>query len=77
MVKINHKQAALDFLSFVNASPTPFHAVKSSKELLTAAGFEPIKEKDSWSSTLQPGGKYFLTRNGSTLIAFAIGKKWK
>ncbi|KAE8548799.1 hypothetical protein EYB25_009180 [Talaromyces marneffei] len=77
MVKINHKQAALDFLSFVNASPTPFHAVKSSKELLTAAGFEQIKEKDSWSSTLQPGGKYFLTRNGSTLIAFAIGKKWK
>ncbi|KAL1961773.1 hypothetical protein VTN77DRAFT_1060 [Rasamsonia byssochlamydoides] len=77
MAKIDHKQAALDFLSFVNASPTPFHAVKSAKELLSQAGFKEIKEKESWASTCQPGGKYYLTRNGSTIIAFAIGKKWK
>ncbi|KAH8694135.1 aspartyl aminopeptidase [Talaromyces proteolyticus] len=77
MVKVNHKQAALDFLSFVNASPTPYHAVKSGKDLLASAGFKEIKERDSWSSTLHPGGKYYLTRNGSTLVAFAIGKKWK
>lgn len=35
------------------------------------------QERDAWSSTLQPGGKYYLTRNGSTILAFAIGKKWK
>lgn len=35
------------------------------------------QERDSWSSTLQPGGKYYLTRNGSSIVAFAIGKKWK
>jgi Aspartyl aminopeptidase len=34
------------------------------------------KEKDSWASTCQPGGKYYLTRNQSTIVAFAIGKKW-
>jgi aspartyl aminopeptidase len=44
---------------------------------LAKAGFEEIKERDSWSSSLQPGGKYYLTRNGSSIIAFAIGKKWK
>ncbi|KAL2008848.1 hypothetical protein VTN00DRAFT_7042 [Thermoascus crustaceus] len=77
MSKIDSKQAAQDFLSFVNASPTPFHAVNSAKELLSKAGFQEIKEKDSWSSTCQPGGKYYLTRNGSTIVAFAIGKKWK
>ncbi|KAF1958832.1 peptidase M18, aminopeptidase I [Byssothecium circinans] len=70
-------KAAEDFLSFVNASPTPFHAVKSSKERLEKAGFKQIKERDSWASTLQPGGKYYLTRNASTIVAFAIGKKWK
>ncbi|KAE8148667.1 peptidase M18 [Aspergillus avenaceus] len=73
----NLKQPALDFLSYVNASPTPFHAVQSSKELLAKAGFQEIKEKDSWSSTCHPGGKYYLTRNSSTIVAFAIGKKWK
>ncbi|EON63282.1 aspartyl aminopeptidase [Coniosporium apollinis CBS 100218] len=65
------------FLSFVNASPTPFHAVKSAKERLEGAGFKQIKERDAWSSTLQPGGKYYLTRNTSSIVAFAVGKKWK
>jgi aspartyl aminopeptidase len=44
---------------------------------LAGAGFKEIKERDSWSSILQPGGKYYLTRNGSSIIAFGIGKKWK
>ncbi|KAK8191163.1 aspartyl aminopeptidase [Phyllosticta capitalensis] len=70
-------QHAEDFLSFVNASPTPFHAVKSSIEKLEKAGFTQIKERDAWSSTLKPGGKYYLTRNTSSLVAFAIGKQWK
>ncbi|KAL1858956.1 hypothetical protein Daus18300_009714 [Diaporthe australafricana] len=67
---------AQDFLDFVNASPTPYHAVASSVKLLEAAGFKGIKERDNWSSDLQPGGKYYLTRNGSSIVAFAIGKKW-
>ena len=44
---------------------------------MAEAGFKEIKERDSWSSTLKPGGKYYLTRNGSSIIAFGIGKKWK
>ncbi|KAH7127093.1 aspartyl aminopeptidase [Dendryphion nanum] len=70
-------ESAEDFLSFVNASPTPFHAVKSARDRLDKAGFQQIKERDSWASTLHPGGKYYLTRNGSSIVAFAIGKKWK
>ncbi|KAI1766044.1 peptidase [Hypoxylon sp. FL1150] len=69
-------QPALDFIDFVNASPTPYHAVQSSIQRLAKAGFEPIKERDNWSS-LRPGGKYYMTRNGSTIVAFAIGAKWK
>ncbi|KAF2430277.1 peptidase M18, aminopeptidase I [Tothia fuscella] len=70
-------KAAEDFLTFVNASPTPFHAVHQAKQRLEKAGFKQIKERDPWSSTLQPGGKYYLTRNGSTLVAVAIGSAWK
>ncbi|KAH8595831.1 aspartyl aminopeptidase-like protein [Bisporella sp. PMI_857] len=68
---------AHDFIDFVNDSPTPYHAVHSAIQRLAKAGFEEIKERDSWSSTLQPGGKYYLTRNGSSIVAFGIGKKWK
>ncbi|PWW75348.1 peptidase M18, aminopeptidase I [Tuber magnatum] len=84
------KKYALDFLSFVNASPTrecpsglsqlknlAFHAVESAKERLLNAGFNEIKERDSWAERVTAGGRYFLTRNGSTLIAFGVGKKWK
>ncbi|KAI2763075.1 hypothetical protein DTO006G1_2214 [Penicillium roqueforti] len=71
------KQPALDFLTFVNAAPTPFHAVHEAKQLLDKAGFQEIKERDSWASTCQPGGKYYLTRNTTTLVAFAIGKQWQ
>ncbi|KAK8108417.1 Aspartyl aminopeptidase [Apiospora sp. TS-2023a] len=70
-------KAALDFLDFVNASPTPYHAVQSSIARLEKAGFTNIKERDNWSSTLKPGGKYYMTRNGSTIVAFAIGNQWK
>lgn len=43
MASVNIKTAANDFLSFVNASPTPYHAVRSVKEKLTAAGFKEVK----------------------------------
>ncbi|KAI0105527.1 aspartyl aminopeptidase-like protein [Nemania sp. FL0031] len=68
---------ALDFLDFVNASPTPYHAVREAIARLEKAGFTPIKERDNWSSTLKPGGKYYMTRNGSTIVAFAIGAQWR
>lgn len=71
------KKYAVDFLSFVNASPTPFHAVESAKQRLLKAGFSEIKERDPWASTVKKGGRYFLTRNGSSIVAFGVGKKWK
>lgn len=36
-----------------------------------------IKERDDWSTKLAPGGKYYLTRNRSSVVAFAIGAKWQ
>ncbi|KAI9724872.1 MAG: hypothetical protein M1812_000148 [Candelaria pacifica] len=73
----NSRKRAEDFLSFLNASPTPFHTVQSAKQRLMKAGFMEIKERDAWASTVQPGGKYYLTRNASSIVAFAVGKKWK
>ena len=54
-----------------------YHAVHESIARLEKAGFTVVKERDNWSSTLKPGGKYYMTRNGSTIVAFAIGAQWK
>lgn len=64
-----------DFLRFVDASPSPFHAVESAIRLLEIAGFVRIYEGDSWDS-LTRGGKYFFTRNGSALVSFAVGGRY-
>lgn len=58
-------------LDYLNASPTPFHAVHAARELLDAAGFAALDERDAWQ--LEAGGRYYVTRNGSALIAFVLG----
>jgi aspartyl aminopeptidase len=70
-------KAALDFVDFVNDSPTPYHAVHSAAARFEKAGFVRINERDSWASTVRPGGKYYLTRNGSSIVAFTVGGKWR
>ena len=62
-----------DLLNFIDRSPTPFHAVNEMKNLLIHQGYSELKETNSWK--LSPNGKYFLTRNGSSLIAFIVGMK--
>ncbi|CEL63718.1 hypothetical protein RSOLAG1IB_05479 [Rhizoctonia solani AG-1 IB] len=77
MVQPSIPPAAASFLEFINASPTPFHAVHNASERLEAAGFQRIYEKDNWEKQLKEGGRYFFTRNQSALIAFTIPKGWK
>lgn len=60
-----------DLADFIQASPTPFHATQNLAERLLAAGFEQLNERDEWN--LQSGGKYLVTRNGSSIIAFQMG----
>ncbi|KXS13214.1 aspartyl aminopeptidase [Gonapodya prolifera JEL478] len=63
---------ASEFIEFVSNSPSPFHAVANAKRLLTSSGFVEIRERDSWSGKLVAGGKYFFTRNHSSILAFTL-----
>lgn len=62
-----------DLLEFIDRSPTPFHAVEEMKNRLRTQGFSELKEANAWD--LETNGKYFLTRNDSSLIAFIVGTK--
>lgn len=59
-------------LEFLRSSPTPFHATKNIAGKLLAAGFIPLYEGDIWQ--LEPGKRYLVTRNDSSIIAFVYGK---
>ncbi len=59
-------------MEFIRLSPTAFHAVANLREMLEGQGFGPLNECEPWK--LIPGGRYFVTRNQSSIIAFQIPK---
>ncbi|MBQ3671562.1 MAG: M18 family aminopeptidase [Treponema sp.] len=60
---------ARELLSFIEKSPSPFHVVKNLGKILESHGFVPLSEKEPWSLGK---GKYFVTRNNSSIISFTI-----
>lgn len=63
------------FLSFISNNPTVFHAVSHVCKRLEDNGFAKLSEREAWN--IVKGGKYYLERNGSSLIAFVVGKTYE
>ena len=59
-----------DFFQFLQASPTPFHAVSFIAEKLRAIGFLQLSETESWE--LQPGSSGFVIRDNGAIAAFTL-----
>lgn len=59
-----------ELLNYIAASPTAFHAVAHTAGMLDCAGYTHLNESSVWS--LEKGKGYYVTRNGSSLIAFRI-----
>ena len=70
---------AEDFLEYINATPTPFQLVDQSVRRFKEAGYVELQETQPWGTNklVQAGGKYFFTRNKSTLVAFTVGGKFE
>lgn len=60
-------------MSFLNQSYTCFHAVRQLQMKLEQAGFIQLYEENQWS--IDAGGKYYVIKNGSSIIAFQIPKE--
>lgn len=62
------------FKSFIESSPTPFHAVISASSILDKSGFERLDAGEKWS--LKKGGRYYVVHSDSYICAFQIGEEF-
>ena len=62
-----------NFQAFLDASVSAYHATANLQNMLEQDGYERLFEHESW--TLEQGGKYYLIRGGTTIIAFRVPEK--
>ncbi len=67
------RQQVQNLLDFIDASPSPWHVVKSVVIQLAAFQFVKLDETDQWD--LQPGGRYYVIRDDSSIVIFVQGQK--
>lgn len=67
------REQAQDLLSFIDASPSPWHAAANVEQRLKTFSFIPLAENQTWS--LKPGGRYYVLRGDSSIIFFVIGSQ--
>lgn len=70
-----YSKIADDYIEFTYKNPTIYHVVNFFKSQLELKGFTYLPESKSWADL--KAGKYFTTRNGSSLAAFVVGKDWQ
>ncbi len=68
-----YKKISQEMTEFLKQCPTAFHAVDKIGKELKGRGFERLSENEHWE--IRPGGKYYVTRNDSSIIAFDIGSR--
>jgi aspartyl aminopeptidase len=71
MSSANLDATAQDVLAFIDASPTPYHAVREAARRLTQHGYRALDEREPWS--LKAGDKVFVTRGDTSIAAFHLG----
>ncbi len=65
------QQHAQKLLDFIDNSPSPWHAAMSTAMALEKKCFQRLDERDAWK--LAAGGRYYVVRDGSSIIGFIIG----
>ncbi len=68
-----YEEVISGLVSFIGKSPTAFHAAANLGVILRENGFQRLYEGEKWE--IRPGGRYYVTRNDSSIIALDIGTK--
>ncbi len=72
-ISTDSRTLAQELLAFIDASPSPWHAVHTVAGQLQGAGFSALDEGERWHLT--PGERYYVIRGGASIIAFVVGSK--
>ncbi|OUC44705.1 aspartyl aminopeptidase domain protein [Trichinella nativa] len=64
-----------EFVKFLNKAVTPYHVINYCRSSFADANFVELNDGDQWQIT--PGRSYFVVKNESSVIAFAVGGKFK
>ena len=67
------KNNVKNLIEFIDHCPSCFHVIENARKQFLEHGFMELKEKEYWD--LEEGKSYFVTRNGSSIIAFHLPKK--
>ena len=73
-IEMEVKSFAREVIEFIDESPSTYHVVKNCSDILEENGFEKVMPREKWE--LKKGGKYFLKKSSSTIIAITIGKNF-
>ncbi|MGC2167133.1 MAG: M18 family aminopeptidase [Gallionella sp.] len=65
------RTAAHQLIDFIDASPSPWHAVANAEVHLQKNGYTRLEEDARWQ--LAAGGRYYVVRGGASMIAFVLG----
>jgi len=71
-IEMEVKSFAREVIEFIDESPSTYHVVKNCSDILDENGFERIMPREKWE--IKKGGKYFLKKSSSTIIAFTVGE---
>ncbi|MBF5045502.1 M18 family aminopeptidase [Aggregicoccus sp. 17bor-14] len=61
-----------DLLRYIDASPTPYHAVNETVRRLELQGYRHLDEREPWQ--LRAGDKVYVVRGGTSVVAFHLGR---
>lgn len=75
--EVDVESYAKPFISFISENPTVFHTVAYFATQLESHGFTRLSSRDLWTDKLSHGGKYFVERNSSSLVAFVVGSNYE
>lgn len=72
VVKTDFEKYTNELIDFIHDNPSTYHVVDAFSRMLLENGFSELKENEGF--TVEKGKSYFVTRNGTSLIAFRIPK---